>query len=101
MTETLVDGFFKLACKAVGMAILIDSAKELNNDMKEDYIIQQQLSSIPDLLSLKCRQLMAFVSAVLNTINHVTAVPAPQTPQGLRTTCESDMKEVENICNDS
>ena len=52
----------RLACKAVGMAIPIDSAEVLHKDLREDYIIQQELSSAAGLLSLKCGRMMALTS---------------------------------------
>ena len=75
VTETLVDGFLKLTCKALGMAVKIDDTKKLQNDLKDDYIIQQELSSTAGLLSLKCGRLMAFASAVLHIVNHMVIEP--------------------------
>ena len=71
VTETLVDGFLKLTCKAVGMAVKIDDTKELHGDLKNDYIIPQELSSTAGLLSLKCGRLMAVASAVPHTVDHM------------------------------
>ena len=70
-TETLVDGFLKLTCKAVGMAVKIDDTEKLHGDLKNDYIIQQELSSTAGLLSLKCGRLMAVASAVPHIVDHM------------------------------
>lgn len=75
VTDTLVDGFLKLTCKAVGMAVPIDSTEKLHDDLKDDYIIQQELSSSAGLLSLKCGRLMAVASAVLHIVNHMVITP--------------------------
>ena len=45
VTETLVDCFLKLTCKAVGMAVKIDDTEKLHGDLKNDYIIQQDFYS--------------------------------------------------------
>ena len=72
VTETLVDGFLKLTCKAVGMAVKIDDTEKLHGDLKNDYIIQQELSSTAGLLSLKiCGRLMAVASAVPHIVDHM------------------------------
>ena len=79
VTDTFVDGFLKLACKAVGMAVPIGSTEKLHDNLKDDYIIQQELSSTAGLLSLKCGRLMAVASAVLHIANHVE-IPPPAEP---------------------
>ena len=71
VTEALVDGFLKLTCKAVGMAVKIDDTETLHGDLKNDYIIQQDLSSTAGLLSLKCGRLMAVASAVPHIVDHM------------------------------
>ena len=53
VTETLVDGFLKLTCKAVGMAVKIDDTEKLQGDLKKYYSIQQELFSTAGLLSRK------------------------------------------------
>ena len=70
VTETLVDGFLKLTCKAVRMAVKIDDTEKLHGDLKNDYIIQQDLSSTAGLLSLKCGRLKAVASAVPHIVDH-------------------------------
>ena len=70
VTETLVDGFLKLTCKAVGMAVKIDDTEKLHGDLKNDYIIQQDLSSTAGLLSTKSGRLMAVASAVPHIVDH-------------------------------
>ena len=75
VTDTLVDGFLKLTCKAVGMAVTIDDTEKLHDDLKDDYIIQEELLSAAGLLSLRCGRLMAVASAVLHIANHVMIAP--------------------------
>ena len=65
----------KLTCKAVGMAVKIDDTEKLQNDLKDDYIIQQELASTAGLLSLKCGRLMAVVSVVLHIVDQMVIEP--------------------------
>ena len=80
------------------MGILIDSTEEIQEDLKEEYMIQDELSPTAGLLSLKCGWLIALASSVLHTVNHVTVVPMPEPA---RTACESDLEDVQNTCKDS
>ena len=41
-TEALIDSFLMLVSKGVGMLVSIDDVKELQKDLKNDYIIINQ-----------------------------------------------------------
>ena len=71
LLKPLVDGLLKLTRKAVGMAVKIDDTEKLHGDLKNDYIIQQDLSSTTGLLSLKCGRLMAVASALPHIVDHM------------------------------
>ena len=45
-TESLIDSAIMLFSKGVGMAVPIDDVKELQKELKNDYIINQELSSL-------------------------------------------------------
>ena len=42
-TESLIDSFLMFVSKAVGMVVSINDVKELQNDLKNDYIINSEL----------------------------------------------------------
>lgn len=71
MNDILLDGFLKLVTKGIGMTVRIDNTEKLHEDLKNDYIIQQELSSLAGLLSMKCGRLMACASAMFHVANHI------------------------------
>ena len=61
-TETLIDSFLIMVSKLVGTFVSIDDVKELQKDLKNDYIINQELSSVTGSRSLRCGRLLALLS---------------------------------------
>ena len=51
-TESLIDSFIMLYSKGVGMVVLIDDVKKLQEERNNDYIINQELSSLTGGLAL-------------------------------------------------
>ena len=70
-TETLMDSFLMLVSKGVGMLVSTDDVKELQKDLKNDYIINQEFSSTADSLSLRCGRLLAVANTALITAKHI------------------------------
>ena len=70
-TETLIDSFLMLVSKGVGMLVSIDDVIELQKDLNNDYIINQELSSVAGSLSLRCRRLLAVANTALITTKHI------------------------------
>ena len=70
-TESLIDSFLMFVSKAVGMVVSIDDVKELQNDLKNDYIINSELSSFADSLALRCGTWLAVANAALITTKHI------------------------------
>ena len=70
-TETLIDSFLMLVSKGVGMLVSIDDVKKLQKDLKNDYTINQELSSIAGSLSLRCGRMLAVANADLITTKHI------------------------------
>ena len=70
-TETLIDSFLMLVSKGVGMVVSIDDVKELQKDLKNDYIINKELSSVAGSLSLRCGRLLAVANTALIAIIHI------------------------------
>ena len=71
MTESLIDSFMMLVSKGVGMLVSIDDVKELQKEVKNDYVINQQLSSIAGGLYLRSGRLLAVASTALITTKHI------------------------------
>ena len=53
-TESLIDSAIMLFSKAAGSVVSIDDVKELQKELKNDYIINQELSSLAGGLALRC-----------------------------------------------
>ena len=49
-TESLIDSFIMLYSKGVGMVVSIDDVKKLQGELNNDYIINQELSSLAGVL---------------------------------------------------
>ena len=45
-TESLIDSFLMLVSKGLGMVVKIDDVEKLQQDLKNDYIINHELSSL-------------------------------------------------------
>ena len=53
-TESLIDSFLMLACKGVGRVVKIGDVEKLQKELKNDYIINSELSSLAGGLALRC-----------------------------------------------
>ena len=51
-TDSLIDSALMLLTKGVGLVVSIDDVKELQKELKNDYIINQELSSLAGGLAL-------------------------------------------------
>ena len=71
-TETLIDSFLSFATKALGMVLrLKDAANALHAEIKNDYIITKELSTLSGGLALRCGQMLAFANVFPITAKHV------------------------------
>ena len=69
--EALIDSFIILFTKGVGMVVSIDNVKELQKELKNDYIINQELSSLAGGLALPFSRLLALANTALITTKHI------------------------------
>ena len=53
-TKSLIDSFLMLACKGLDMVVKIDDVEKLQKDLKDDYIINNELSSLAGGIALSC-----------------------------------------------
>ena len=70
-TESLIDSALMLLTKGVGTVVSIDDVKELQKELKNDYIINQELSSLAGGLALRCGRWLALANAALITAKHI------------------------------
>ena len=70
-TDSLIDSFLMLVSKGVGMVVDIDDVKELQKELKNDYIINSELASFAGKLALRCGTWLAVANAALITTKHI------------------------------
>ena len=99
-TESLIDSALMLLPKGVGLMVSIDDVNELQKELKNDYIINQELSSLAGGLALRCGRWLALANAALITTKHikfeketeydVPPPPPPNTPTLTHPTRDSE-----------
>ena len=77
-TESLIDAFLFLASKGLGMVVKVDDVKKLQQDLKNDHIINQELSSLAGGIALRCGRWLALANAALITTTHIKLEPEPE-----------------------
>ena len=70
-TDSLIDSALMLVTKGVGLVVSIDDVNELQKELKNDYIINQELSSLARGLALRCGRWLALANAALITTKHI------------------------------
>ena len=70
-TESLIDSFIMLYSKGVGMVVSIDDVKALQKELNQDYIINQELSTLAGGLALRFGRFLALVNTALTTEKHI------------------------------
>ena len=77
-TESLIDSFLMLVSKGLGMVVKIDDVEKLQQDLKNDYIINHELSSLAGGIALSCGRWLALANAALITTKHVQRETEPE-----------------------
>ena len=70
-TEALIDCFLTLSTKALGLVVKIKDPEALKNELKNDYIIEKELSLLSGSLALRCGRLIALANSFLISAKHV------------------------------
>jgi len=70
-TESLIDSFIFLVSKVVGMTVNIKDMDAYQKELRNDYIINKELSNLAGNLALKCGRFLAAANAALITTKHV------------------------------
>ena len=99
-TESLIDSALVILTKGVGLVVSIDDVNELQKELKNDYIINQELSFLAGGLALRCGRWLALANAALITTKHikfeketeydVPPPPPPNTPTLTHPTRDSE-----------
>ena len=77
-TESLINSFLMLVSKGLGMVVKIDDVEKLQQDLKNDYIINHELSSLAGGIALSCGRWLAQANAALITTKHVQLEAEPE-----------------------
>ena len=70
-TETFVDSFISFYTRMVGTFVPIKDVKALQSDLKKDYIITKEFSTVVGSLTLRCGRLLMVAITALITTKHV------------------------------
>ena len=70
-TESLIDSFIFLLTKAVGMSVNIKDIDAYQKELRNDYIINKELSNLAGSLALKCGRFLGAANAALITTKHI------------------------------
>ena len=70
-TESLIESFLCLATKVVGMAVNIKDIDAYQKELRNDYIINNELSNLAGKIALKCGPFLATANAALITAKHI------------------------------
>ena len=79
-TESLIDSFIMLYSKGVGMVVSIDDVKELQKELNQEYIINQELSTLAGGLALCFGRFLALANTALITAKHIKFETPPTPP---------------------
>ena len=60
------------------MVVKVDDVEKLQQDLKNDYIINQELSSLAGGVALRCGHWLALANAALITTKHIKLEPEPE-----------------------
>jgi len=88
-TESLIDSCIFLVTKAVGMAVKIKDIDAYQKELRNDYILNKELSILAVNLALKCGRFLAAANAALITTKHIDfQINAEEIPQQSSPTVE-------------
>ena len=76
-TESLIDSLLMLFSKGLGMVVKVDDIEKLQQDLKNDYSINHELSSLAGGVALSCGRWLALANAALITTKHVQLETEP------------------------
>jgi len=84
--ESLINSSIFLLSKAVGMAVNIKDIGAYQKELRNDYIINKELSNLAGNLALKCGRFLAAANAVYITTKHIDF--SPQLSEQIHPSCD-------------
>jgi len=94
-TESLIDSFIFLATKVVGMTVKIKDIDAYRKELRNDYILNKELSYLTGNLALKCGRFLAAANVVLITTKHIDF--SPQLPVQSHPSCDENGYPLEGV----
>ena len=76
-TESLIDALLMLFSKGLGMVVKVDDIEKMQQDLKNDYISNHQLSTLAGGVALRCGRWVALANTVLIMTKHVQLKTEP------------------------
>ena len=76
-TESMIDSLLMLFSKGLGMVVKVDDIEKLKQDLKNDYIINHELSSLAGGVALRFGRWMALANAAVITTKYVQRETEP------------------------
>ena len=76
-TESLIDALLILFSKGLGMVVKVDNIEKMQQDLKNDYIINHELSSLAGGVALRCGRWVALANTALIMAKHVQLKTEP------------------------
>ena len=70
-TDSLIDSCIFLVTKVVRMAVNVKDIDAYQKELRNDYIINKELSNLAGSLALKCGRFLALASAAMITTKHI------------------------------
>jgi len=70
-TDSMLDSFIFLATKALGMVVKIKDIDAYQKELRNDYILNKELSNLSGNVSLKCGRGVALANAAMITAKHI------------------------------
>ena len=70
-TETVIESYIFLVTKAVGMVVDIKDIDAYQKELRNDYVINQELSNLAGNLALNCGRFLAVANAMFITTKHI------------------------------
>ena len=70
-TESLIDSCIFLVTKVVGMAVNVKDIEAYQKELRNDYIINKELSNLAGNFALKCGRFLALASAAMITTKYI------------------------------
>ena len=100
-TESFIDSFLMLVSKGLGLVVKVDDVEKLQQDLKNDYIINHELSSLAGGLALRCGRWLALANAALITTKHIKLESEPEQPDTTHPSRDSEgypLEGLDDVC---